>query len=547
MATQMPPGTVRLTGGPDEKIILHPKPTDDYDDPLNWSTRRKTLHFGIVVIYVCMTFFLVDMPQVAIPYLQRDLFISDEELSLGRTLNFVGLGLGGICLIPLAYRYGRRPIYLLSALIQVPAAIWLGNVTSKYEFFVSSFLVSFGAAVTQTLVPMTITDMFFIHQFATMNGWFLFSQGTGSFLGQVVTGFIVQNHGWRWAWRCAAILLSFTFFVMLFMLEESTFVPLAPNEDGKVHDEELFFNRPFSYGSTTDGHDPIDLVDINRTMAAPAQAQADTQTPSLPPRPKTLRQRFALVTATKRPIQRRFLAPFVILCTFPAVAYAAVTYGATMAWLTMCYHVAARKLVATPYNFNSRDMGLFGLAPFIGHTIGSLAIPALSDIWIVKLARQNGGIYHPEMRLRLAIPAGVVTWAGILFFGLAAANDAPWIVLAVSFGIFGFGFAICLDVALAYVTDCYHNMIGDTLVGIVFVRNVLNVVVSVGIIPWMNSMGLQNTFILASSTAAVILLIPVLLIRWGQKARGNTAAKYERYSLDAIPPASLKKLLAGRG
>lgn len=87
-------------------------------------------------------------------------------------------------------------------------------------------------------------------------------------------------------------------------------------------------------------------------------------------------------------------------------------------------------------------------------------------------------------------------------------------------------------------------MIGDALVGVVFVRNLLGVVVSVGIIPWIDGMGIQNTFILTAATAAIVLLIPAPLMIWGKKARIRTSVKYEHYSLAAIPPASLKQLMA---
>lgn len=87
-------------------------------------------------------------------------------------------------------------------------------------------------------------------------------------------------------------------------------------------------------------------------------------------------------------------------------------------------------------------------------------------------------------------------------------------------------------------------MIGDALVGVIFVRNLLAVLVSVGVNPWIDEMGIQNTFILTAGTAAVVLLIPAPLMIWGKKARIRTSVKYEHYSLAAIPPVSLKQLMA---
>ncbi|KID82513.1 Major facilitator superfamily transporter [Metarhizium guizhouense ARSEF 977] len=536
MAAKNPPGTVQLTG-PDTKIILHPKPTDDYDDPLNWSTRRKTLHFGIVIWYTSATFLLLEAPHVSYTSLQADFAISDNELALERSLNFVSLGLTGIILIPLAYRYGRRPMYLMSSLLQVLASLWIANISTKYEYFMSSIIAGAAASVSQTLVPMTITDLFFMHQFATMNGMYLFAQGTGAFLAPIMAGFIIELGGWRWAFRWIAAVLGVTFLLIFILLEESTFVPSPPGGDVEVEldDENFFFHRPVSWISATE---PVDLVDINRTMTI-----STTKAIQLPPPPKTWKQRFALITKTKRPIKKRFITPFIIIISFPAITYAAITYGSVMAWLSIYQHVTAVKLFQTPYNFSSFNMGIFGLAPFIGHTLGSVVVSALNDRWIVYLAHKNGGIYHPEMRLWLAIPGAILTCAGIIIYGIAIAKVASLPIIGLGFGLFGLGFSICLDVALAYITDCYHNMIGDALVGITFIRNLIGAVLGFAMIPWIRGMGILNTFIVVAATAAIVLLIPVPMIIWGKKARAATAAKYEHYSLAAIPPASLKKLM----
>ncbi|TWU73853.1 hypothetical protein ED733_005518 [Metarhizium rileyi] len=531
MVAKMPPGTIRLTGL-DGKIILHPKPTDDYDDPLNWSTRRKGLHFGIVILYTFVTFLLLDEgPPVAYVDLQTDLSMRDDDNALQRAFTFVGLGLAGIAFIPLAYRYGRRPIYLMSALTQVLASLWMASVRTKYEFFVSSAVAGAAGSVSQTLVSMTVTDMFFVHQFATMNGLFLFAQGAGAFLAPAVAGYIVEYQGWRWVYRWTSILLGLVFLLMLFCLEESTFVPAPPSKLVEPESEDVF-DRPVSCGSTA-GH--VDLVNINRTMAM--------KVTDIPAPPKTWRQRFALMTRTGRPIKKRFISPFVVVASFPAVTYAAVTYGSVMAWLSIYEVATAVTLFKTPYSFRATHMGLFELSPFIGHTIGSLLVSALSDRWIVHLARKNGGIYHPEMRLWFAIPGAVLTCAGILIYGIGIVKVAPWPVLGLGFGTFGLGFSICLDVALAYITDCYHNMIGDALVGISFIRNGIAIVVLLVIIPGMQNMGMQTTFIVVAVTAAVVLLIPIPMMIWGRRARIATSAKYEHYSLAAIPPASLKNLM----
>lgn len=86
-------------------------------------------------------------------------------------------------------------------------------------------------------------------------------------------------------------------------------------------------------------------------------------------------------------------------------------------------------------------------------------------------------------------------------------------------------------------------MVGDVLVAVVLLRNAFNIPLSLGIMPWLDTMGVQNVFILCAASAAVVLLIPIPLELWGKKCRQNTAPRYRHYSLAAIPPVTLDKLL----
>lgn len=317
--------------------------------------------------------------------LQKGLDMTRDDVAIATAIKFSGLGLASIALIPLAYRYGRRPIYLLSSLVQISASIWLANVMTKYEYMLCSAIVGLGGASTQTLVPMTIADLFFVHQFATMNGWFLFAQSTGAFLGSLATGCMVHSHGWRWIWWWTAIFLGIAFVLILFLLEESTFMPTSPTQDLGSDDEEIRLYRPHSYQSTMEH---VDFVRVNHTMTS--------KDLDLPPRPKTLRQRFAFITRTEQPVKERFLSPFVILVKFPAAAYAAVTYGSLVAWFALCEHVATERLIVQSYIFNAKDRDLLKLPSFLCYTIGSLVIPALGDCWMVKLAKRTVEYINPR-------------------------------------------------------------------------------------------------------------------------------------------------------
>lgn len=374
--------------------------------------------------------------------LTTDLSMDDTELARATSFRYIGMALAGILLIPLAYRYGRRPIYIVSLLLQLGASTWMALARSEWELEVSSCIVGGGSAVAHALVPMTITDLFCIHQFASMYGLFVLVQGVGAFVGPILASKIAGLHGNDWRWVLWSMVLAFgaTTLLILFCAEESTFVP---NIDNQVAAKSLEYQdsekgnskRRGSAASTssistvTDRSSPdasstanneddnaLDLVNINRRSGGGVYLD-------LPPGPRPLRQRFALVTPTGRPIAGRFLSCFVILARFPGVTYAALTYGLLAAWLSLLNWILLAQLAGgATYSLGHAGLALFNLAPLLGHILGSIAVPMLSDRWIVSRARANGGIYEPEMRLWFALGGGVFVAAGILIFGVGIAQ-----------------------------------------------------------------------------------------------------------------------------
>jgi len=69
------------------------------------------------------------------------------------------------------------------------------------------------------------------------------------------------------------------------------------------------------------------------------------------------------------------------------------------------------------------------LAPFIGHLPGIIIGGYLNDKSIVWLAKRNGGIYEPEMRLWLALPSAILTPGSVLMLGVGLAYVSLYFLL----------------------------------------------------------------------------------------------------------------------
>lgn len=70
--------------------------------------------------------------------------------------------------MPLVNKYGRRPIYLLSYTLYLACAIWASCTYTYGSFLASRILMGFAAGAAETMAPLSIADVFFLHERGTI-------------------------------------------------------------------------------------------------------------------------------------------------------------------------------------------------------------------------------------------------------------------------------------------------------------------------------------------------------------------------------------------
>jgi MFS family permease len=73
-------------------------------------------------------------------------------------------GVGNFIWVPLANKYGRRPVYIASYLIYLVTAIWLIFDHSYAGFLAGRIIMGFGSGAAETIAPISIADVFFLHE-----------------------------------------------------------------------------------------------------------------------------------------------------------------------------------------------------------------------------------------------------------------------------------------------------------------------------------------------------------------------------------------------
>ncbi|KAG4442859.1 hypothetical protein IFR05_001655 [Cadophora sp. M221] len=491
LGTANPPGTVLLHDLVQEETVLQPQPSGDPNDPLAWSNNRKAVNFALVLYFSLMTFVLVDIGPIAWGPVNQELGISFGDLNNSFAANLAGLGTGCILTIPLTYRFGRRPVYLFCLLLQLAGSIWQAKTQTAGDIIGSNVICGLAGAASESIVQLTIYDLFFVHQRGLMNAIYLFIVSIGAFLSLVPAGYIVESQGWRWSWWWTTILIGAGCVLFFFFFEESKFVPCSvgvtppatePAPRSEIHDDK---NKADVEGPTT-------------------RIASRSFTEGIPK--KSLAQRFALVTPSDIPVLPLVLLPFRLFFLLPAVVFVSLMYGALISWYSIIATTQSTYLLYPPYEFGASSIGLFNIAAFVGAMIGSF-LGALSDRFILYKARRNGGVYEPEDRLWLALPSIVILPGGILLYGLVCIGS--------------FQRSVPLFSAL-------DSVIGFAFVAVAFIRNSLAMIFVFALTPWLEQMGLRSVMIITACLSFAIAALSIPMIIWGKAARVKTAEHYRK-------------------
>lgn len=371
------------------------------------------------------------------------------------------LALGSFMLIPFALKYGLRPIYILSSAAQMAIMVWAARTYTAGDWWGVNALQCWVGSLAESMVQMTVADVFFVHQRGLMNSIYIWASNFGSSLAPVAAGFVTTSQGWRWVWWYMTIFFGAVLIAFIFGFEESKF----------DWTKAVLVGRPAASSENISTVDSRDHTEKPPVSDPEKQAQAELSASDAPavttsqldpkiPR-KTYWQRLTLATTTPGPFMlfaRHAYQPFQILFTIPGVAYMSLVYAVLLAWSTVMSAALSTYMIEAPYNFNSTQIGLMNLAPFIGNTLGSLISGPLSDWVILRLAKRKDGIYEPEMRLWVFVPFIPFQVAGAFWFGYALQDGESWVAVAWAWGICSFGSAPISSIALTYMTDAYNEV-----------------------------------------------------------------------------------------
>ncbi|KAM0713337.1 hypothetical protein Q7P35_000789 [Cladosporium inversicolor] len=518
-------------------IVLIPRPSEDPNDPLNWSHGRKTLAVCMSYLYVFGTGIATSLQYSVLSDITEDTGISTASLVQGTGLMF--LFFGWACLIwqPLALTYGRRGVYLITMLLTIPMMEWTAYSKSSGDWISHRILIGIIASPIESLCEVTVFDLFFAHNRGTYMGLYVFTLFGSNFLAPLVAGWFNDAYGWRWTMHLGTIVCAFCFVVMFFFMEETIYfrelngVPLTGVSS--------------TLDSTSDAKSSEKSEETSPTAIAGSRASA---TPTKVDSPRYMsRQSFQPTRWSRygffrllpgRPSKldtlKMVYRPLVMIFRFPTVAWAGFLYGINLAWYNVLNGTASPVLTSAPYNWSAAQVGCVYAGPIVGAAAASLWSGNAADWIALQLARRNGGVREAEHRLWVLSVSGIISTAGLITWGVGAYHGVHWIGLVFGLGMLTFGCVTGGSIAVSYNVDCFKEIAGETTVSIMVIRNTIGFGISYAITPWWQTQGLQNCFITAGMISIACTFTFFGMIVYGKRLRRWSIPAYQKYSTTAV-------------
>lgn len=404
---------------------------------------------------------------------------------------------------PFAVKFGRRPVYLTSALLMGCACVWLGVASTKTytPFLVGRAFLGIWEAPIESIVPSTITDIFFLHDRGALISMYGLSVLGGNELGPMLSAFIIQYLGMDWAFYIVAIFIGFNLLMMILFMPETKFtgarpiikLRLVPTEPNSFEDK----------AGTTHVEKQTSSIESGSDIKARLWWQEIIRVPEADPQVHIL---------------HAFLRPFVLMA-YPTVLWSCAIYGMALGWNVIMGALTAQLFAPPPYNFSPSAQGLVFLSPLIGSLIGTFLCGPVADRVANVLTRRANGIREPEMRLPVCIIAMLLTLVGGIATGLMLHYQVSWVGPVIGFGIIATGAQMGATLSMSYAIDCHKQLSIELMVTVASLKSLIAWIWTWVINEWVVANGPLVVFATVAGINSALYLSTIFLYFRGKGVR----------------------------
>ncbi|KAH3904389.1 hypothetical protein HBH56_235380 [Parastagonospora nodorum] len=492
--------------------VLVPQPSDDPNDPLNWSNMRK---LGCITSAAVVTFTQGFGPLALSPMFPA--YIKDFKTDLAGAVQFTGvcilvLGFSNFIWAPISSSFGRRPVFLVSQLINFGSSIWRARANTYGSFMGACVLNGIGAGPAETTMPEVIADIFFLHDRGKWNTLYWVVYMGSLMVGPIISGAMTETVGWRNFWWFNTALLGLSFLMVVFMFPETRYLRKFPGDtetstSGSSLDEKIQEQRT-EETTTADGN-VIEHVKTAESVLPGAKDLTVSETAARDPflgKGAPGKWQWRIFQPNAHPFRSILLdlwTPWKLFA-FPIVEFASFVVSWSCSSFLAINLTQSQVLAQPPYNFKPVQVGFTNFAIMVGAFIGLFTAGPLSDWVSSRSTRKNNGIREPEMRLPAMIPYVIIMLLGNIVVSIGYERKWPWqAIVVIGFGCAGIQVAALPGIVSTYAVDSYKPVAGSLFVAITVNKNLWGYGLGKFITPWT----LESGFIKPIMTNAALITL----------------------------------------
>ncbi|KAM0418491.1 hypothetical protein ACHAPD_004850 [Fusarium lateritium] len=190
--------TTSLRLAEDGHTVLLPQPTDDPNDPLNWSSRKKHLILLVVAWAALVSDFTSAAGSAPIILQAAEWHKSPNSVNHNNSINVLMMAIGGLIWVPLTSIIGRAPTLFWSTFFGLIFTILSAVSTSFGMFFGVRAIQGLFLTSGQTIAIAFIKDIFFFHERARKIGLWALMYITSPYWGPLLANFVIgETHQWQ--------------------------------------------------------------------------------------------------------------------------------------------------------------------------------------------------------------------------------------------------------------------------------------------------------------------------------------------------------------
>lgn len=517
VTTQHVEGNALLVGQ-NGAIRKLPVPSSDPNDPLNFSRWRK---LGIVV--ACCWFSTMSLTLVGglgpILGVFFGIYLpqgkSANQIVWLSTMPSLFVGIGNWLIMPLALLCGRRPAFLLAIIITLVSCIGAG-LSRSYEGHLGARIVQgISTGATESLLPLIISDVTFLHERAFYFGCYWTSQNVITSLLNLASSYEVAALGWRWYYGILSIAVGIGLFLAFFFSFETRYQRPATSIDGQ-----FIFTDEFGVTHV------LSDEESRQHLATLGEIETEIETSSETKSYLQLIKPFESLTPNGFHIALMSYPKMLKAFTSPGIAFA-VLMSSIVLGIPIAMSLTYDTVLQQSYKWSASSVGLINLGTIPAGFLGLFYAGWFGDKLSVWLARRNNGVHLPEHRLILLLPAFVIGMIGLMVYAASAQwpGSYNWAAPILGWGLFQFTFLVVMIISTTFAAEVLPNNPGPALVVVVGSKNILAFASSYGLVPMVHKYNYITAFSMLAGIYAFIFLLGIPVYFYGPKWRAYIAQR----------------------